>query len=172
MESSRTHRVVEKARRVHAQMAKLRARAVAEQRDYQVQLIDGQVIEIAQVSRVENVAADRVEDFGTDATATLNGDPNATITFSRTGRVNQGGTMVIDGGHSEHQIEIFATGMVRWGTSAEGSVGTADGGVDGTGTTGGDTGGTTGRDTGGSTGGDTGGTDSGCTSWWCSWLGW
>lgn len=114
---SKAYDMVEQSRRIYSEIAKLRARAVAEQRDYQVQLTGGKTFTIRRDDGGggwETVSTP--ETLGDTATATLNDAQSGTITFYPSGRVDAAGTIVIQDDVRENTVRVLASGMTRWET--------------------------------------------------------
>lgn len=111
---SNTFDVVEQARRLHTEIAKLRGRAVAEQVDYEVSLTGGQTVKFTRVEPGGGKTVIRTETLDGNASATLNGANAGTITFYPTGRVDGAGDLRVFGSERARRIRILASGMVRW----------------------------------------------------------
>ncbi len=114
--------VAEQARRIHTKMARLRARSIAEQCQYQVQLVSGSDFQFKRRCPVTPGAAmpetwtalGRERERLTHGTARLNDSAGGTITFSPSGQVDTAGTIVIGDERSEHTVRVLASGMTRW----------------------------------------------------------
>lgn len=112
---SKSFDVVEQARRIHTEVSKLRSRAVAEHREFELSLSGGETFEVA-----------RKEDDGSRTTirtstleggsATLNGASSGTLTFYPSGRVDVLGDIRFFGSERTHKIRVLASGMTRWET--------------------------------------------------------
>lgn len=113
---SRSFEIVEQARRVHTEVSKLRGRAVAEQREYELVLSGGDTIKIQRKDAGGTKTVTRSETLPADATAKLNGASSGTVTFYPTGRVDVTGELAIYGSKSTHKVKILASGMTRWET--------------------------------------------------------
>jgi prepilin-type N-terminal cleavage/methylation domain-containing protein len=114
--------IAEQARRIHTKMARLRARAIAEQCEYQLQLASGDDFQFkrrcfdpmtgALATAWTNLTAER--ERLTEGTARFNGATTGAITFRPTGQVDTAGTIVIGNDTSEHTVRVLASGMTRW----------------------------------------------------------
>jgi len=118
------------ARQVHTELSRLRAKAVAEQREYEVAVADGETVEIRHKDErtldakglegvvdgvVDEIATtiDRTSDFASYATVELNGEADGAITFYPTGRVSGTGDLVISDENRAITVRILASGMTR-----------------------------------------------------------
>ncbi len=112
---SKSFDVTEQARRIHTEVSKLRGRAVAERREFELSLSGGKTFTIK-----------RTNDDGTKTTirtntlegggATLNGSNSGTLTFYPSGRVDALGDIRFFGSERTHKIRVLASGMTRWET--------------------------------------------------------
>ena len=104
----------EQARRIHTEVSRLRAKAIAEQREYTLAVAEsGASVRVRHVGDGETVI-DRDETMAEGATATLNGSTSGTITFYPNGRVSETGVLEIEDGSRVHTVRILASGMTRW----------------------------------------------------------
>lgn len=112
---SKSFDVSEQARRIHTEVSKLRGRAVAEQREFELSLSDGEAFTIAR--KVSGGGKTEVwSNTLQRGSATLNGDPSGTITFYPTGRVDAVADIRFFGSDRTHVIRVLASGMTRWDT--------------------------------------------------------
>jgi prepilin-type N-terminal cleavage/methylation domain-containing protein len=126
------------ARQVHTEISRLRAKAVAEQRQYEVVISEGQTVVIRHdeeraldskglegivdgvVDAVDKVV-DRSTDFASYATVEFNGESDGAVTFYPTGRVNGTGDLVISDENRSITVRILASGMTRMYVTSAGA---------------------------------------------------
>lgn len=119
--SSGSYEAVEQARRAHSEMARLRARAVAERVNFRVELAGGEVIRYAREDSPGVYTVYRADTLDYGTTATLDGATGGTITFRPSGRLDDTGGMsstglaltFTDGGHQQ-TVRVLPSGMARW----------------------------------------------------------
>lgn len=110
--SSRSYEVVEEARKVHSEIARMRARAVAEATRFRVELADNELT----FSREESGSFQtyRSIPFPGETTVRFNGGASGSMTFNRLGRVDNPATFTFGDEDREHTVRILASGMSRW----------------------------------------------------------
>lgn len=110
--TSAAFEVIEEARKAHSEMARMRARAVAEATRFRIELTGAEL----SFSREEGGSFKTYRSivFPGETTVQFNGGTSGSITFNRLGRVDSPATLTFsDGGH-EHIVRVFASGMTRW----------------------------------------------------------
>lgn len=112
--SSRPFRVAERARKIHSEMATLRARAVAERRSYRTELTSGDVVRFQRDNGLGAFVTYRADTLPSAVDARLNGATTGTVTFLPSGRVDVAATFAIDDGQRQHVIRVLASGLTRW----------------------------------------------------------
>lgn len=111
--STGPHRVVRQAHLVHAALTEARTRATVERRDYRFVLANGRY-------RVEFAADDDWQAFrdggdpGQGIGITVDGKTSATMIFKPHGWVENPGTIVVDDTSVVQEVEVLASGLVRW----------------------------------------------------------
>jgi prepilin-type N-terminal cleavage/methylation domain-containing protein len=125
------------ARQIHTEISRLRAKSIAEQREYEVVVDGGSTVAIRHAAErslgaqgLEGDATDdagrvtdRTSDFASYATVEFNGEEDGTVTFYPTGRVNGTGDLVITDGSRRVIVRILASGMTRMHVETAGAAG-------------------------------------------------
>lgn len=109
--------IAEQSRRLHTEVSKLRARSVAEHKQFDLVVEGGNQVRIEQGTGDDRVVL-RTETMPDGAGVELNGASSGTITFYPTGRVSGAGNLVIEDGVSRHTVRVLASGMTRLITEA------------------------------------------------------
>lgn len=111
--SSDPYAAVDEARKLHAAMAKARARAIATQRQQRFVLSSGNVWKVEEENPPGTWTA--TSDSGTSkATITMEGASSGTLVYYPRGRVDAPKTIqVVVSGHTQ-TIDVLASGLVRW----------------------------------------------------------
>lgn len=111
--SSDPYAAVDEARKIHAAMAKARARAIATQRQQRFVLSAGGVWKVEEENPPGTWTA--TSDSGTSkATVTMEGASSGTLVYYPRGRVDVPKTIqVVVAGHTQ-TIDVLASGLVRW----------------------------------------------------------
>ena len=115
---SRPFDMAESSRRLNSEIARMRARAIAEQRNFELVLDGGDTVTIEHMDGDDRVV-ERTETMPEGSGATLNGATSGTIVFYPTGRVSSAGNLVLSDGTSRHTVRVLASGMTRWITEQE-----------------------------------------------------
>lgn len=113
---SKSFDVAEQARRVHTEVSKLRGRAVAEQREFELSLSGGKTFAIKRKNDDATKTTIRTTTLDGGGNATLNGSTSGTLTFYPSGRVDTLGEIRFFGSERTHKIRVLASGMTRWET--------------------------------------------------------
>lgn len=127
---SKTFDMAQEGRRLHTDISRLRARAVAEQREYEVVVTEGHAVTIQRreeesgggglglggvvdgvVNEVDGIA--RTESFPEGSSVKLNGQSSGSIVFYPTGRVGSSGDIVLEDSRRKLTIRVLASGMTR-----------------------------------------------------------
>lgn len=109
---SQPFEIAEQSRRLHTEVSKLRARSVAEARQFNLVVEGGNVVRVEQGTGDDRVVL-RTETMPDGASAALNGSSSGTLTFYPTGRVSGAGNLVIEDATSRHTVRVLASGMTR-----------------------------------------------------------
>jgi len=117
---TRTFDMAREARQLHTDMSRLRSRAVAEGREYEVVVAEGSQVTI-QRREVEGAGEGEDQARGIERTARfpegssvkLNGSDSGTIVFSPTGRVSASGDIVLQDSRRKLTVRVLASGMTR-----------------------------------------------------------
>lgn len=112
LRSSRSFEVVEEARKVHSEIAMMRARAVAEATPFRFALGSNEI----SFSREESgtFKTYRSIAFPDEMTVRFNGGTSGSTTFNRLGRVDSPAVITFSDGGREHTVRILASGLSRW----------------------------------------------------------
>lgn len=112
--ASGRYALVAEARRVHARLAEVRARTIAEQREHRVQVVGGRLLA---VSRREGSAwrtAGSPLRLPAHLELRMSGGAGATLDFRPPGRVAVPRTIVVQGPGERRTMQVLASGMIRW----------------------------------------------------------
>lgn len=122
---SKTFDMAREGRQLHTDISRLRARAVAEQREYEVVVTEGHEVTIQPreeqekgglVSGVREGAESgitRTARFPDGSTVKLNGEAGGSIVFYPSGRVGSSGDIVLQDSRRKLTIRVLASGMTR-----------------------------------------------------------
>ncbi len=112
--STGSHLVVEETRRLHSRIVEARTRAIAEQRQYRLKVSSGTIYEVQFFSGGAWEIHGAPDTLAAGISLSFDGGTDGTIVFQDHGRVDATRTMVLGDGDHDQQIEVMASGMVRW----------------------------------------------------------
>lgn len=112
--STAPHKVTEETRKIHAVLVEGRARAVAEQRDYRLELAADGGYELQFLAGGSWTTYGVARELPEGITATIGGAASGTVVFKPHGRVEAPQSIVIQDSDHERTIRVLASGLVRW----------------------------------------------------------
>ncbi|MGH7557951.1 MAG: GspH/FimT family protein [Gemmatimonadota bacterium] len=111
---TRSHRVVRQAREVHAALAQIRARAVAEQRPHRFLVLADGRYRLQFQNDAAGWTAYRTSLAADDPIQVVGGSGGNTVVFEPDGRVEAPATVRVGVPPRRHEIHILAGGLLRW----------------------------------------------------------
>lgn len=116
------HKVVEQARRVHAQLGLARARAMAEQKEYRFRVSGGDEyrLEYSEPGADDWTTYGGVKAVdGNGVTVAIDGAGTGEVVFKPTGRAGAPVTVRVEDAGRWHEIDVQASGMASWSGSGK-----------------------------------------------------